>query len=192
MIEFDDIFLNANNSQICIRYNPQISSFQHTISENKVDTIGSKYPFIKRNGNMNYKQFPISGLITYYMDNYSDDNPITGSNNYTFNNLTESENKNRQIIKPLDNSKIIENESTLFTSRKEMYGDVLKDYMDRVERTNSDTFNTIIYEKDFRDKVKEFLYANNIKLFRSSTEGNILVKLMNITFTPNQSLGRRV
>jgi hypothetical protein len=36
--------------------------------ESKIDTIGSKHPFIFRNGNVNYKEFPISGLISYFMD----------------------------------------------------------------------------------------------------------------------------
>jgi hypothetical protein len=74
-----------------------------------------------------------------------------------------------------------------------MYGEeVLSLYDTRMEETNSDTLNTVIYEKDFRDKVKEFLYEHNVKLFRSATEGNILVKLMNISFSPNQSLGRKI
>jgi hypothetical protein len=36
--------------------------------ENKVDTIGSKYPFFSRNGTVGYKEIPISGLISYHMD----------------------------------------------------------------------------------------------------------------------------
>lgn len=36
----------------------------------------------------------------------------------------------------------------------------------------------------------DFLYANDVKIFRSLTEGNILVKLMNITLTPVTQLGR--
>lgn len=179
MIEFDTIFLNANGTQIQIKYNPQISSFQHTISENKTETIGGKYPFIKRNGNMDYKQFPISGLITSYMDSYASENQVIGSNNVTFNKNTEGENTNFK--------------DSLFTSKEEMYGEeVLSLYDVRMDETNSDTLDTIIYEKDFRDKVKEFLYEHNVKLFRSATEGNILVKLMNISFSPNQSLGRRI
>jgi hypothetical protein len=38
----------------------------------------------------------------------------------------------------------------------------------------------------------DFLYANNVKLFRSPTEGNILVKLMDISFSPNATLGRKI
>ena len=31
-------------------------------------TLGSKYPFIKRNGNVNYREFSISGLISHLCD----------------------------------------------------------------------------------------------------------------------------
>ena len=38
----------------------------------------------------------------------------------------------------------------------------------------------------------DFLHDDTVKLFRSTTEGNILVKLTNINFTPNQQLGRLI
>ena len=38
----------------------------------------------------------------------------------------------------------------------------------------------------------DFLYANKVRLFRSATEGNILVKIMDINLTPNSTLGRRI
>jgi len=38
----------------------------------------------------------------------------------------------------------------------------------------------------------DFLYKDDIKLFRSLTEGNMLVKLTNIVLTPNTQLGRMI
>ena len=38
----------------------------------------------------------------------------------------------------------------------------------------------------------DFLMDSKVKLFRSSTEGNILVRLNNISFTPNEQLGRMI
>lgn len=151
MIEFEDIFLLAEGRQLKIKFDPQIQSFQKTISESKVDTLGSKYPFIKRNGNMEYKQFPISGTITHFMD-----------------------------------------KDKLFTSREEIYQDTLELYNEYNSNNKINPFTDTTYERDFRDKVIDFLYKNNVKLFRSSTEGNILIKLMNISFTPNQILGRYI
>jgi hypothetical protein len=45
-----------------------MNNFKTDLLEAKIDTIGSKYPFIFRNGNVAYKEFPISGLISYLAD----------------------------------------------------------------------------------------------------------------------------
>ena len=152
MVEFEDMFLTSSGTQINIRFNPQISSFQRTVSEGKVDTIGSKYPYIKRNGYTDYKQFPISGTITQFMD-----------------------------------------KDGIFLTREQLYdADVLELYNERNEEENITPMYDRIYERDFREKIMDFLYKNDVKLFRSTTEGNIMVKLMNITFTPNITLGRKI
>ena len=68
MIMFEDMFLNAEGVQLKIKYNPNVSSMKQIVMDSKTDTIGSKYPFVKRNAYTDYKQFPISGLITYFTD----------------------------------------------------------------------------------------------------------------------------
>jgi hypothetical protein len=45
-----------------------MNSFKTDVLESRVDTIGNKYPFIFRNGNVAYKEFPIGGLISYLSD----------------------------------------------------------------------------------------------------------------------------
>jgi len=59
------MFLFDGTRQLKIQYNPKVSSFKNDILESKIDTIGSKYPFFFRNGHVHYKEFPISGLISY-------------------------------------------------------------------------------------------------------------------------------
>ena len=66
--DFEDSFLFDGKRQLKIRFNPQVASFKTDILEQKTDTIGSKYPFVFRNGRVNYKEFPISGLVSYQMD----------------------------------------------------------------------------------------------------------------------------
>jgi len=68
MVFFEDFFLNAQGTEVRIKYNPKISNYSHVLSETKVDTLGSKYPFIRRNGAINYRQFSITGLITLFND----------------------------------------------------------------------------------------------------------------------------
>ena len=67
-ISFEDCFLFDGKKQLKLKYNPKITSFKDIVLETKTNTIGSKYPFIFRNGNVQYKEFPISGLISYLSD----------------------------------------------------------------------------------------------------------------------------
>ena len=46
-----------------IKYNPKVTGFKFTQSESLTQTLGSPYPFIRRNGRTNYRKFNIEGLI---------------------------------------------------------------------------------------------------------------------------------
>ena len=67
--DFEHMFLSDESHQLCIRFNPKVSSFKETIQESKISTIGGRFPFTFRNGNVKYKEFSLSGLISYEMDN---------------------------------------------------------------------------------------------------------------------------
>jgi hypothetical protein len=67
-VDFEDMFLFDGERSLRIRFNPKMSSFKTTHLEKKVETIGSKYPFVFRNGAVGYKEFPVEGLISYNMD----------------------------------------------------------------------------------------------------------------------------
>lgn len=67
--DFEDAFLYDGTRQLKIKYNPKIGNIKTNIVEQKTDTLGSKYPFFFRNGHVNYKEFTIAGLISYFMDN---------------------------------------------------------------------------------------------------------------------------
>lgn len=153
MLDFEDMFLTTGEGQLKIRFDPQINSYAHTVSESRTETIGSQYPFIRRNGNVNYRTFPISGTITWFMD---------------------------------------ARENLMHASKEDVYGSYANLYSQYNENNQITEYDDYIYEREFRKKVIDFLYKNNVKLFRSATEGNILVKLMEISFTPNATLSRRI
>ena len=157
MCVFEDIFLVTGQNQLKIRFNPQVNNYSHVVAESLTQTIGSKYPFIRRNGNVDYRTFSLSGTITHFMD----------------------ARQNGMHASPLD-----------------LYGTNSIAGKDKYDEYNSrhgiDTYNNSIYERDFRQKVIEFLYKNDVKLYKSTTQGNILVKLMNISFTPNNTLSRHI
>ena len=66
--DFEDAFLYDGERQLKIRYNPKLGNIKTNLSESKVDTIGYKYPFFFRNSEINYKEFTISGLLSFLGD----------------------------------------------------------------------------------------------------------------------------
>lgn len=78
------------------------------------------------------------------------------------------------------------------SSKKDLYGQNYDLYQQYNQDNRITLFNDDIFEREFRKNVIDFLYKNNVKLFRSATEGNILVKLMDISFTPNITLHRHI
>ena len=133
---FDDIFLYDGKKSLKINFNPTIDSFKTTIMEQKTETMGSKYPFVVRNSLVEYKEFPIGGLISYHSDE-----------NLTF--------FNKQIDK----------ETNL---------------------TDSNFLN----EREYRIMVLDWLNNGEPKFFKSPSEGSYLIRLMNISLTPETVLGR--
>lgn len=71
-VDFEDFYLIDADRQLKIRYNPKISSMKNTVVETKMNTIGSKYPYYVRSGVVDYKEFSLSGLVTYHMDDDED------------------------------------------------------------------------------------------------------------------------
>ena len=57
---------------------------------------------------------------------------------------------------------------------------------------NNPVLKEVVIEKIFRDKITDFLYRDQVILFKSMTEGNIFIRLSNVSLTPNQQLGRRI
>ena len=59
----------------------------------------------------------------------------------------------------------------------------------RPQTTNLEGYN-IAAEKRFKLAVLSWLNNGQPKLFRSPTEGNYIIRLMNVSFSPNDTLGR--
>ena len=152
LVVFQHMYLSYGGRQLNIKFDPQVSSFQRVVSESRIETIGSKYPWFYKNGAIDYKTFQITGTISALMDD----------------------------------------SALMKASKEELYGSKKQWYDNYNNQHRITPYNDYIYEKDFRQEVINFLYQNNIKLFRSATEGNIFVKLMDISFTPNSTLSRRI
>lgn len=150
LADFEDMFLFDGDKQLKIRFNPKISNFKNVRQEQKTDTIGGKYPYIFRNGQIDYKEFAISGLISH----------LTDSDGY--------------FEKALAQTKY--NASNSFS-----IGGVYSNQL------NTENFSM---EKDFKLIVLDWLTNGKTKLFRSPAEGNYIVRLINVSLTPTDSLSR--
>ena len=151
------MFLSDANKQLKIQFNPQVSSFKETILEQKVDTIGGQYPFFYRNGNVKYKEIPISGLISYHMD----DQELFMTNKKLG---LASDNKREEVA--------------------------AADSQELEPRSTNLTPNNFAVERKFKLAVLEWLNNGKPKLFRSPAEGNYVVRLMNVSLSPNATVGR--
>ena len=161
--DFEDMFLTDGNRQLKIKYNPKVSSYKPTILESKIDTLGSKYPFIFRNGNVNYKEFPISGLLSYLGD--EKELFMTG-------------------VKPPEDS-LTRSRTSAAAGLKSR-----QDWLSAPDSGTKLTSDNFYRERQFKMAALEWLTDGLPKLFRSPSEGNYIVRLMNASLTPNEQVGR--
>lgn len=195
---FEHCFLYDGKRQLKIKYNPKVSSFKTTLLESKTNTIGAQFPFFFRNGNVNYKEFPISGLISYL----SDEEELFLTNEDLL--LNDYDNLKREHtlqpgIKSTDNEYFYNmlDANHAYTLQDEYRKRELADSNEnkinrqKIRTTNLTDYN-ITAERIFKLKVLEFLNNGEPKLFRSPTEGNYIVRLSNSSLVPNDQLNRMI
>lgn len=164
---FGDIFISTTERQLAIRYNPNISGFKWITQESITNTLGGKYPLIRRNAQTKYRQFNLSGTI------YVDPSDI-------FQDALDSRGHNMSTW--MDDT-----QSSLFLNQSEIY-----DFDQEIKQIEPYIMNEKIYEKKFREMAMAFLTDGKVKMFRSFQEGNMIVYLSNVSFTPNKQLDRRI
>ena len=158
-VDFEDMFLFDGERSLRIRFNPKVSSFKTTLLEKKVETIGSKYPFVFRNGAVGYKEFPVEGLISYNMD------------------------ENQRFFKR-------EELYNFYRQNEETRNKALNAKYISYQRNTDLTEDNVLLERNFKTAVLDWLNNGEPKLFKSATEGNFIVRLINITLSPEDTLGR--
>lgn len=148
--------LGEDGRQLKLIYNTNLSSYAYTVNDTKTDTIGGQYPFIARSGNTKYRTFPISGLISFSMDETNESDRLFTNDVDIYQSLTVAQ---------------------LYQDRRR------REYLGQYDYKR---------EFDFREKVLAFLQDGKPKLFKSATEGNIIIRLTNVTTQPQQSLNRMI
>ena len=149
--DFEDIILtDKNNRSLRVRFNPKISALKNITQEQKIETIGNKYPFFFRNGQLKYREIPLSGLIQMEMDSWFYPADDIGDLN---------------VLRSVTPSRSVGGR----TSREDYYN-----------------------ERKFKLEVEKWLTNGEPKIMRSPTEGNFLVKLINISLSPEDQLARKL
>lgn len=61
--EFKGIWIIGDKNAQQLIYNTEISEIKSNISQNIVTTLGSRYPFLIKNGSINYREFTVQGKL---------------------------------------------------------------------------------------------------------------------------------
>lgn len=181
---FENNYLTDENQQLIIKFDKTLSNYKQTFLSSSQTTIGSQYPLVRRAGKNNYKTFQIGGLISYQMESFDADIPIRSSlsiHTDSYNSQLEWGNEDEPHL--VESASIFHNGDDQFND----WASVV--FNENIEELGEDEIKK---ERIFRDKVIEFLSRDTIKLFRSATEGNILISLKDISLTPKDEIGRLV
>lgn len=131
-----------------------MSSLKNNVLESKTDTIGSTYPFLFRNGIVQYKEFPLSSLLSLVTDDQ------------------------KYFSADVDH-----------TVPAVGYHNGVKEEID-IDITKGETNVYQYNEKKFKMTALDWLSDGNVKLLKTPTEGNFLVRLMNVSLSPESGLNR--
>lgn len=165
----DDIFLITKKGILRIAYNPELTQYRRNMVDQVTTTIGGAYPFVTRNGKQRHRTFSLGGLLSYNREKIQlyEAKEIKNYDSFAGNNET-------YLPRPIFES--------VFTQLPDA------EYYKNLPNSNKE----IVYEKEFRERVMDFLYSDNIMLFKSLQEGNIIVRLIGVSMTPNAQLNRNI
>lgn len=189
---FEHYFIFKQGKQLKIKYNPQIESFKYTVLAAKQDTLGGKFPTILQNGMAHYAEFPIGGLLSLHAEEEGDYFYKITQEDF----LEDKYYDTKKLYLHGRVEKYNENGEPLIKSINHIKNSDKQGFKTETELTKLKTFNTnltadnFFLEKKYRDAAESFLNDGEYKLFRSPTEGNFIIGLINVSLKPNQQLGR--
>lgn len=161
--DFEDSFLYDGTRQLKLKFNPKVSSYKIDRQEQKLETIGSQYPFFVRNSKIAYHEFPLSGLCSYWMDEeelFMTDEEL---------GLTKEDDTR---------SKTEEGPTANFSGRR--------------GRSLALQGYNFAAERKFKNTVLEWLGNGKPKFFKSPAEGNFIIRVMNPSLSPEDKLSRMI
>ena len=85
-----------------------------------------------------------------------------------------------------------EDENNLFMNEEDYYGDMYQNYTIYNDEQGINENYNYLWERAFRQELVKWLNDGEPKLYRSKTEGLMVVMLTDINLTPNKTLSRRL
>lgn len=182
-VDFQYNYILGTKGHIRLMYDNTIQSFKKNVLQNKQDTLGGKYPTITKNGYAYYSEFQVEGLISIEQE------------------ITDYADASGFKFKPGD--RFIGADKICFSAySKDNYfhrgdgldevGDVFTYQINSLENINNLTDDYYFIERKYREIIIDFLNDGEYKLYKSPTEGNILVVLTDVSLIPKEELGRLV
>ena len=171
--DFEDCFIYDESSQLKLAFNPKVSSYKYNIPQAKQETIGGKFPFIFENRAVCYKEFPISFLISHLEDkDCYFANGLTGKYEFLKNIMVKAK----------------------FDAALNRYNKTQLQYLSPIEwkylPSTQLTTDNLFIERQFKMAVLDWLTNGKPKIFKSPAEGNVVIKLINVSLAPEDKLGR--
>ena len=182
----EDVFLATRDLTLKIKYNPELSAYKRNVVDAITPTLGGSYPFMRRNGAQKYRTFTLGGLISYNAELYepkiSDIQRAPAVNN---GDSIGQEWNSKAADDKFYQSLFIKNNSDAWQTLQRYDALATSGKIDKEQKR-------VLYERFFRNMVMDFLYDDQILLFKSLPEGNIFIRLSNVQLTPNKTLDRHI
>ena len=182
-VDFQYNYILGTKGHIRLMYDNTIQSFKKNVLQNKQDTLGGKYPTITKNGYAYYSEFQVEGLIsieqeiTDYIDadgfKFKAGDCLVGADKICFSAYSKDNYFHR-------------------ADGLDEVGEVFTYQVNNLENINNLTDDYYFVERKYREIIIDFLNDGEYKLYKSPTEGNILVVLTEVSLTPKEELGRLV
>ena len=182
-VDFQYNYILGTKGHIRLMYDNTIQSFKKNVLQNKQDTLGGKYPTITKNGYAYYSEFQVKGLISIeqeiidYVDasgfKFKSGDCFIGADKICFSVYS----KDNYFHRADDLDEV---------------GEVFTYQINSLENINNLTDDYYFVERKYREIIIDFLNDGEYKLYKSPTEGNILVVFTDVSLTPKEELGRLV
>lgn len=182
-VDFQYNYILGTKGHIRLMYDNTIQSFKKNVLQNKQDTLGGKYPTITKNGYAYYTEFQVEGLISIEQEitDYAD------ASGFKFKSGDRFIGADKICFSAYSKDNYFHRGDGL-----DEVGDVFTYQINSLENINNLTDDYYFVERKYREIIIDFLNDGEYKLYKSPTEGNILVVLTDVSLTPKEELGRLV